>query len=88
MARKNLSIKVDSISYPFGDINERVENFAFKAGYKYGFTTKFNSLEETKNNLRIPRLDIWSRDDFNILYSKIKGQWNWMKFLLKIIKFY
>ena len=77
---KNLSIKIESISYPFGDTDERVENYALKAGYKYGFTTKFNSLEKTKNNLRIPRLDIWSHDDFNIVYSKIKGQWNWMSF--------
>ena len=76
----NLSVEIKSISYPFGKINDQVEEFTKRAGYKYGFTTKFNSIDEIKNLYRIPRIDIWSHDTIMNFKSKIDGKWNWLKY--------
>ena len=77
---KNLSTKINSISYPFGDVDDRVEAYARKAGYEFGFTTNFNCIKRKSNYLRLSRIDVWSHDDFKTLYSKIKGKWNWLSF--------
>ena len=76
----NLSVEIKSISYPFGKINDQVEEFTKRAGYSYGFTTKFNSIDEIKNLYRIPRIDIWSHDTIINVKSKIEGKWNWLKY--------
>ena len=41
-----ISKKVKAISYPFGSFDYRTVKFAKKAGYDYGFTTKFNFLNQ------------------------------------------
>jgi peptidoglycan/xylan/chitin deacetylase (PgdA/CDA1 family) len=76
----NLSIEIKSISYPFGKVNDLVEEFTKKVGYDYGFTTKFNSIDEIKNLYRISRVDIWSHDTIWNIKSKIDGKWNWLKY--------
>lgn len=75
--------KVNAISYPFGSFDHRTIKFAKKAGYNYGFTTKFNFLNNLDNKLEIPRIDIWNNDNYFSFKNKISGKWNWMRFFSK-----
>ena len=78
-----ISKKVKAISYPFGSFDYRTVKFAKKAGYDYGFTTKFNFLNQGEDKFTIPRVDIWNNDNYSSFKNKISGKWNWMRFFSK-----
>jgi peptidoglycan/xylan/chitin deacetylase (PgdA/CDA1 family) len=75
-----ISKKVDTISYPYGDVNLFVANSAEKVGYKYGFSSRFDINNSNKNNLLLNRSFIHSVDNTKILKQKIEGDWDWFKY--------
>ena len=80
---QNLSLKINSISYPFGAIDDRVIKLAEETGYELGFTTKFDFIKKKYHRLNLPRVDVWDGDNSNIFESKVDGKWNWMRFFSK-----
>ena len=78
-----LSKPVTSIAYPYGAFNSKVIESVKRSGYNYGFTTRFNFYDNTTDNFKIPRIDIWDNDDLKTFQKKVEGRWNWMKFFSK-----
>ncbi|MAC40696.1 MAG: hypothetical protein CMJ05_02750 [Pelagibacterales bacterium] len=72
--------KVDTISYPYGDVNLFVATSAKKVGYKYGFSSRFDINNSISNNLLLNRSFIHSGDNIKILKQKIEGDWDWFKY--------
>lgn len=79
----NISKKVNKISYPYGRYNLNVINKVKKLKYDYGFTTRFDFYNNNYSDYQIPRIDIWDHDQIDTFSMKIKGKWNWMKYLSK-----
>ena len=74
-----LSMPVNTMSYPYGAVNNRVYDQVKKAGYTIAATSQPGSNSEGVDNLRINRTDIWSVDDVKIFGQKVMGYWDWIK---------
>ena len=55
MLEDKLSTEINSFCYPYGDYDERIRDLVMEAGYKYAFTTKEGSLEDSENLYEIRR---------------------------------
>ena len=66
-----LGHEVSYLAYPFGHLDERVENAARQAGYRAAFSTQpgFNRLDV--NRFRIRRMDVYGTDTPAMLLRKI-----------------
>ena len=53
-----LSTQITSFCYPYGDYDEKIKDLVVEAGYKYAFTTKEGSLEDSENLYEIKRISI------------------------------
>lgn len=53
-----LSKEITCFCYPYGDYNETIRDLVIEAGYKYAFTTKEGSLEQSDNFYEIKRVMI------------------------------
>jgi len=71
--------KVESISYPNGDVNLRVAKKAKYLGYKHGFCSHFDINLNNRNKLLLNRSFIHKNEGINILKQKISGDWDWFK---------
>ena len=80
-----LGHEVNAVSYPHGDCNERVYEFAHKAGYKLGFTIIPGNVANTTDPLRISRIKILPNDPMIIFKLKVSGAYNATR-VLSIIK--
>ena len=80
---QELSIEVNTISYPFGAIDYRVLKIAKEIGYNLGFSTKFDFINQEYNKLNLPRVDVWDGDNLKIFGNKVIGKWNWMRYFSK-----
>ncbi len=80
---QKLSVEVNTISYPFGAIDDRVLKIAKETGYKFGFSTKFDFIKKEYNKLNLPRVDVWDGDNVYNFKNKVIGKWNWMRFFSK-----
>jgi len=53
-----LSAEITCFCYPYGDYNGTIRDLVIEAGYKYAFTTKEGSLEQSDNFYEIKRVMI------------------------------
>ncbi len=53
-----LSAEITCFCYPYGDYNGTIRDLVIEAGYKYAFTTKEGSLEQSDNFYEIKRIMI------------------------------
>jgi len=53
-----LSTEITCFCYPYGDYNKTIRDLVIEAGYKYAFTTKRGSLEQSDNFHEIKRVSI------------------------------
>jgi len=74
-----LGKQTDSLSYPHGSVNADVVREAAGAGFRFGAASKFGPIAAQRNNLLLPRIDIWSSDNARIFSAKLRGNWDWMK---------
>lgn len=58
MLEDMLSTEITCFCYPYGDYNETIRDLVVEAGYKYAFTTKEGSLEQSDNIYEIKRVPI------------------------------
>jgi len=71
--------KILDIGYPFGDVNQRVVNFASKAGYEIG-ATSFNGPNLSDSNLMtLSRACLYSFDSNFVFKQKVNGNWHWLR---------
>ena len=69
----------ESLSYPHGSLNNDVVTAARATGFKFGACSKFGPIPEERDDYRLPRIDIWSKDHVGAFTSKLRGGWDWMK---------
>ncbi len=70
---EKIGIKIDTIVYPFGRMNQNVMNMARKAGYKYGFGG-LRRADTYKNPLAILRIPVYSIDPLSFIAAKIASK--------------
>ena len=68
---------INSIAYPYGDVDKRVVQAAIKSGYSLGTSVRFGINANDHNPLLLSRTDILAHDDLKIFREKIKGSWDW-----------
>ena len=78
-----LSTSVNVMSYPHGDVNERVLCAVKKAGYLMAASSRPGGNNLSTDHYCLNRTDIWSTDDIKTFSSKINGSWDWMRFFIK-----
>lgn len=59
------------VSYPNGDVDERVRQACLEAGYRYGYTTLSGCVDGSTNRMEIPRLLIGGYDSLPRLFLRI-----------------
>ena len=76
-----LSLSVNTMSYPHGSINQKVKDYAKLAGFKIACTSQFGTNNLSSDFLSLKRTDIWANDKQSIFNSKIRGDWDWMRWV-------
>lgn len=59
---KTLGVPVHHISYPNGDVDDRVQKACMEAGYRFGYTTVHGRFDKATDRMRIPRILIGGFD--------------------------
>jgi peptidoglycan/xylan/chitin deacetylase (PgdA/CDA1 family) len=81
---QNLSIAVDSFSYPFGfpeedkDFTRYLEDLLKNLGFEYGVSTILGRACRKSNRFFLPRLPVNNWDDDLLLRAKVKGGYDWL----------
>ena len=68
---------VDSMSYPFGMVDERVRDAAQRAGFARAACSTWGFNHPNTDRLMIRRIDMWARDRRSTVTDKLAGNWNW-----------
>jgi len=71
------NINVDTMSYPYGDTDQRVVSTAKALGYKKAFTSRFALNNRQTDSLLLNRCAIMNIDSTRALAQKINGDWDW-----------
>ena len=72
---------VNTMSYPYGHVNDEVRKAAYDAGFIFAATSKWGFNESSSNPLLQRRIDMWSGDTKRTVENKILGHWNWFGLL-------
>lgn len=70
--------EIDTMSYPFGQHDERVQKAVQQAGFALAATSAPGSFTTTTDLLQVPRIDIWALDSPQTVINKIVGGWDWL----------
>lgn len=76
-----IGMEVKSLSYPFGLVNKRVRDAALEAGFQVGGVGYFNINRQDQDPLLINRSVVLQGDSAAVLNQKIKGDWDWYRFI-------
>ena len=76
-----LQKSVNTMSYPYGHVNDEVRKAAQDAGFTFAATSKWGFNESSSNQLLQRRIDMWSGDTKRTVENKILGHWNWFGLL-------
>ena len=74
-----LGQKVVSLSYPHGDVDQRVRDVAMDAGYELGTTSRVDINKANQDPLLLNRVHILSYDTSRTLKMKTEGDWDWYR---------
>jgi peptidoglycan/xylan/chitin deacetylase (PgdA/CDA1 family) len=67
---------VTSMSYPHGSHTQRVGEIARECGYTTAACSSRGTFTDAAQLMRIPRIDIWSRDAGASIIEKTRGDWD------------
>lgn len=67
---------VRSMSYPFGDTPDGIDDDAAEAGYELAACSAWGFNDYSSNRLMLRRIDLWAGDSRRTVMSKIEGRWN------------
>ena len=76
-----LQKSVNTMSYPYGHVNDGVRKAAHDAGFTFAATSKWGFNESSGNPLLQRRIDMWSGDTKRTVENKVLGHWNWFGLL-------
>ena len=74
-----LSQPVDTMSYPFGSVDQRVMCAVDEAGYKMAFSSRFDINQYGRHPLMLCRTDILAMDSVRVFHQKLRGNWDWYR---------
>ncbi len=74
---------VTKMSYPHGVVDARVRAAVAEAGYTLACTSEFGGNEPHRDLLTLRRIDVWNTDDEGTFESKLKGDWDWMRYFTR-----
>jgi peptidoglycan/xylan/chitin deacetylase (PgdA/CDA1 family) len=63
--------KILSISYPNGNVDDRIKMACMEAGYRYGYTTSYGKFDATVDKMYIPRILIGGYDTTLKVFLKV-----------------
>jgi len=75
-----LAKEITCFSYPHGSVNKNVRAQVIDAGYKLGFTSRFDVNNSLQDRYLINRNEIWGSDNLDNFIGKINGSYDWMKY--------
>lgn len=73
--------EVTSMAYPHGAFNDKVQSAVQKAGFKVSACSNFGITNTSSNRYALERTDIWANDTTNTFHSKLRGNWDWMRYM-------
>ena len=76
---KEYGLKIDSLSYPFGDYSDRDIKLLKAAGYKTGITVDFGYNDLKSNLYRLKRISLNDSGDVNEIIVRATGLWAFFK---------
>ena len=76
-----LGSEVNAVSYPHGDCNSKVCDFARRAGYKFGFTITPGLVTESTDTMQINRFSVSAHDCITKFKLKTAGAYYAVKYL-------
>jgi peptidoglycan/xylan/chitin deacetylase (PgdA/CDA1 family) len=76
-----LGESIQTMSYPYGDVDERVLYATKVAGYKNAFTSNFSINNSQTGVFKLNRCAILNGDTTRTLAQKINGDWDWRRIL-------
>ena len=72
---------VNTMSYPYGHVNDEVRKATHDAEFIFAATSKWGFNESSGDSLLQRRIDMWSGDTKRTVENKILGHWNWFGLL-------
>ena len=72
---------VNTMSYPYGHVNDDVRKAVQDAGFTFAATSKWGFNESARDSLLQRRIDMWFGDNKRTVENKILGHWNWFGLL-------
>jgi peptidoglycan/xylan/chitin deacetylase (PgdA/CDA1 family) len=72
---------VDTMSYPFGLVNESVRDLAGEAGFTRAACSTWGFNHPDTDPLMMRRIDMWAGDSGRTVANKVLGHWNWFGLL-------
>jgi peptidoglycan/xylan/chitin deacetylase (PgdA/CDA1 family) len=73
--------EVSAIAYPYGAVDNRVKTAAKAAGYQLGVCSFAGVNRSERDPLLLSRTEILSLDDNRIFSQKLKGNWDWYRWI-------
>jgi peptidoglycan/xylan/chitin deacetylase (PgdA/CDA1 family) len=72
-----LGMAVNSMSYPFGLVNQHIRDAAARAGFTRAACSKWGFNHPDSDPLMFKRIDMWAGDGRATVTDKVSGNWNW-----------
>ena len=72
-----LQREVETMSYPFGMVDQSVRDAAARAGFTKAACSKWGFNHPDTDLLMLRRIDMWARDGRSTVVDKLFGRWNW-----------
>lgn len=71
-----LGRSVYTLSFPFGDYDQRAIDAAADAGFVAAACSRAGTYVDSLQRYNIPRIDIWSMDSPDVILAKVQGCWD------------
>jgi peptidoglycan/xylan/chitin deacetylase (PgdA/CDA1 family) len=72
---------IDTMSYPYGHVNDAVRAAAHDAGFSQAACSKWGFNNADADLLMLKRVDMWAGDSPATVRDKVLGYWNWFGLL-------
>jgi peptidoglycan/xylan/chitin deacetylase (PgdA/CDA1 family) len=72
---------IDTMSYPYGHVNEAVRAAAQQVGFTQAACSTWGFNQRDTDNMMLKRIDMWAGDNPSTVRDKVLGYWNWFGLL-------
>jgi peptidoglycan/xylan/chitin deacetylase (PgdA/CDA1 family) len=72
---------IDTMSYPYGHVNEAVRAAAQQVGFTQAACSTWGFNTQETDHMMLKRIDMWAGDNPSTVRDKVLGYWNWFGML-------